>query len=238
MYINQFIIVVLVVILQCMIVIGIHEVGHILLAVNKGWYFFYMIVGPVGVKHLPTGGNRFFLERKMRRWGGAAAVASINYHEVTRKDLLTVVAAGPVCSLVFGVASILIGYLNLRMYWYNLGVLSLIVGAITLMPHRVGYSYSDGGKIKCLLSEGNEVELALARYRIGASILIGGGYGGVRYGDCRLLIDSSDIKDQYMGTYYAYRMHQANGAFRLAAENREKLHQMSVKLPSRMIKRI
>ena len=238
MYVVKFITIVLVVIIQCIIAIGIHEVGHILLAVKEEWHFFYMIMGPVGIKHIPTGGNRFFLEKKMSRWGGAAAVAKVAFNEVGRNELFKVVVAGPVFSLFFGMVSLLVGYLTGVLYWYSLGVISLIIGIITLIPHRVGYSYSDGGKMKSLLSEKKEVDLALARYRIGASILIGGGYKGIQYGDCRLLLESTNIRDQYMGAYNAYRLHQENGAMGLVAEYRQILNEMSGEIPKHMIKRI
>ncbi len=148
-----------------LLMVAIHEFGHAAAGAALGMKLRAFIVGP------------FQWRVREGRWefrcilsgflavGGATAVAPTDPHRPLWRDIC-MVAAGPVISLAAGLVAL---WLTLtapgtpwQQDWFLLAVfstLSLMTGAINLIPFRTRSFYSDGARIYQLLSAGPWADL-------------------------------------------------------------------------------
>jgi hypothetical protein len=157
------------------VVIAVHEAGHLLGGRLAGFRALLFVVGPFRVERTGTG-IRATLNRNAAIAGGLAVSVPEDTHDLRRRFLL-MIAGGPGASILTGALALALrGPLGLAAlpadagYAHQLaavaavvfGLMSLGIGAATLVPARTGGFYSDGARILRLLRGGPDTEREVA----------------------------------------------------------------------------
>jgi hypothetical protein len=230
-----------------MLCIGVHEGGHLAAGLLAGYRPLLLIVGPLRIEW--SGGRTTLgFNRTIALAGGLAVCTPVGVYDLRRRTMI-MAAGGPLASLLLGVQSLAIwqaGAAGLASpapivsvagsILLVLGIVSLAIGVITLLPMRAGGFYSDGARILRLLRDDADTErevalLALTGYTLGgarprewdpalvalaAGIRDGGAFevGGLQFAHLHAL-DSGDIEAAraYLEEALA-RMHQLPAAAR------------------------
>jgi hypothetical protein len=152
-----------------------HELGHVIGGRLGGFRLLLFIVGPFRLERTPDG-FRPGLNRSIVVSGGLAAMTPIGLHDLRRRTVV-MVAMGPVASLMVGAqflalyqatASALLrpgagfGSHFASLVLLAIGVVSLLLGVLTLVPGRAGGFYSDGARMLRLMKASAETEREVA----------------------------------------------------------------------------
>src|SRR5690606_38652770 len=156
-------------VLVYMLCIGVHEAGHIAAGVLVGYRPLLFIAGPLRIERVGET-IRFGLNRSIGLAGGIAVCAPVGLHDLRRRTLV-MSAGGPLASLLLGAQSLAVlmamqpvlardGFLPaaLLVVLLVLGIGSLAIGVVTLLPMRAGGFYSDGARILRLLRESDDTQ--------------------------------------------------------------------------------
>lgn len=198
--------------------IAIHEAGHVAGGLLAGYRVLLYIVGPFRLERTADG-FKPGLNRNVLLAGGLAGMTPVGLHDLRRRTLIMVVG-GPLVSLMAG-AQLLAIYHVLSPWVLRpdaafavrfgglmialLGLFSLMIGMITLVPAKSGGFYSDGARILRLMrvSDDTEREVALLA-------LTGLSLGGTRPRDwdAALVARGAGIRDggpfEVNGRQFAY----------------------------------
>lgn len=158
-----------------LIVLGMHEVGHLIGGLSQGMRFLLLIVGPFGW-HASVAGPRFEWNTNVALMGGLAATLPTEVGAALRRQLLVMIAGGPLASLllaIFAVAAV--PYLDPRLAAYCLIVAATSFGIflVTLIPTRAGGFMSDGMQLIDVWRGGSSAVERNALLRIFAQSLDG-----------------------------------------------------------------
>ena len=128
-----------------LLVIGIHEAGHLFVGLGKGMRFLLFIIGPFGLVRSGDG-IRFRWFFKLGAFSGLAAVLP-RADRPLAAQMQPMALGGPVASLMLAVVALLLFKVtDGRVSAYSLvtGLLSALVFALTALPLRTGGFMSDG----------------------------------------------------------------------------------------------
>jgi hypothetical protein len=158
-----------------LIVLGVHEIGHLIGGLSQGMRFLLLIVGPFGW-HASVAGPRFEWNTNVALMGGLAATLPTEVGSSLRRQLLVMIAGGPLASLllaIFAVAAI--AYVEPRIAAYCLIVAATSFGIflVTLIPTRAGGFMSDGMQLIDVWRGGTAVVERSALMRIFAQSMDG-----------------------------------------------------------------
>jgi hypothetical protein len=160
--------------------VAMHELGHILAGLRAGFRFAYMMFWPVQIRRK---GERSLSIRPMFKsglgLGGIAGMAPISGLDL-RKAYLTMLWGGPLASLLWGAVAISISLLAgltssiVGSYFWLMGIISLFVFMISIIPRSVAGYLTDGAAIK-LLSRGKaeQVEIYVASLELSSEVASG-----------------------------------------------------------------
>lgn len=129
-----------------LIVLGTHEIGHVLSGLSQGMRFLMLIVGPFGW-YTSASGVRFEWNTNLALMGGLAASLPTKEGASLRQQLLVLIAGGPAASLLLAIVAIVIASVSdprFAAYCIFVAATSLGVLLVTLIPVRVGGFLSDG----------------------------------------------------------------------------------------------
>jgi hypothetical protein len=158
-----------------MLCVAIHELGHVLGGRLGSFRTLLFIVGPLRVERTATG-FRPGLNTSILLGGGLAAMTPVGLHDLRRRTVV-MVAMGPVVSLMAGAQLLAVyqatsplllreptafGTQLLAFALLALGVISLLLGLVTLVPARTGGFYSDGARMLRLMKASEETEREVA----------------------------------------------------------------------------
>jgi hypothetical protein len=153
-----------------------HEFGHLLGGRLGGMRPLMLFAGPLHFTFDADGRTRLQRNRVKQSFNGLAACAPRT--DTGRGAFALMAAGGPLASFVFS-ALLLPPAFALGGWWGGLlfatGLLSLLVGVLTLMPLRAGGFMSDGGQLLGIARDDDET-----RQRIALSSLMAQSYAGVR----------------------------------------------------------
>lgn len=144
--------------LSFLLVLAVHEAGHLLGGFRRGMRFLLYIVGPFQWSRTPSG-IRFNWLFNLGTFGGLAA-ATPDPEKPLRPQLLSLIAGGPAASLMLAVlAFALFTALDGRSGAHVLiiGLLSLFIFLVTAIPSRIGGFMSDGKQFLEVLAGGEAV---------------------------------------------------------------------------------
>lgn len=142
-----------------LIVLGAHEIGHLLGGLSQGMRFLLLIVGPFGW-HASVSGPRFEWNTNVALMGGLAATLPSKEGAFLRRQMLVTIGAGPLASLLLTVVGIALASISdprFAAYWIFIAATSFGIFLVTLIPVRAGGFMSDGMQIIDVLRGGRAV---------------------------------------------------------------------------------
>lgn len=148
------------ILLTAVLVIVLHELGHAAAGMALGMKIKSLAVGPFQCR-IRDGRWKFqFLPKAFLSLSGATGVVPVNPQEPHSKKI-SMIAAGPLTNLFTGLLAL---YVTATVpgrpwepAWHLLALfttISLVVGALNLVPFQIAASYSDGAQIYQILSGG------------------------------------------------------------------------------------
>jgi len=166
------------------LILLVHEVGHLLGGKLAGFRPILLVVGPLRVEHRDARW-RLGLNRALALWGGMAACVPRGDGSL-RAGMLRMAAGGPLASLAFGAIVLATAWVvpmpggdpgtfmdRLPGLLIALGVGSVAIGGITLIPGRTSGFDTDGSHILRLLRGGPEAEGEAALFAVMADSMDG-----------------------------------------------------------------
>jgi hypothetical protein len=151
-----------------LIVIAVHELGHVLAGRLVKFQFRILTIGPF-MWEMEAGTIRFKWNKNLNAYGGLALCLPLNTQNLVQR-FIWFAAGGPLASFLLAIAA----YLGLRFLtpagpsfanytieflWIMLTTLSAIICVVTLIPMRSGGFYSDGARILNFLKGGPTAKL-------------------------------------------------------------------------------
>lgn len=153
--------------LLLLVVLAAHELGHVVGGLIVDFRPLLFIVGPLRVERTTAGGLRYGVNRTIGLAGGLAASVPVGMHDLRRRTIV-MIAGGPLASLMFGTQCLALYQTTSAIApltaapLLTLGLLSLAIGIVTLLPVRTGGFYSDGSRLLRLMRAGEETEREVA----------------------------------------------------------------------------
>jgi hypothetical protein len=141
-----------------LLVLAVHEAGHLFGGFLRGMRFLLYIVGPLQLTRT-TSGIRFNWVFNLGTFGGLAAAAPDPARPI-RPQLLSLIAGGPLASLALaGIGMLLLFTADGRVAAHGLfiGFVSALIFLVTALPSRAGGFMSDGMQFIEVLRGGNAV---------------------------------------------------------------------------------
>lgn len=158
-----------------LVVLGTHEIGHLIGGMLRGMRFLMLIVGPFGW-HASASGVRFEWNTNVALMGGLAAAMPTAVGPNLRRQLLINIASGPLTSLLLSILAIALApFVDPRItaYLTFIAATSFGIFVVTLIPTNAGGIMSDGMQIIDVMRGGNAVVERSALMQIFAQSLNG-----------------------------------------------------------------
>ena len=137
-------------ILMLFIVLGVHELGHLITGILQGFRFELFVVGPLGIKR-ENNKTKVYLNKNLAHYGGLASNVPVNDHPENSRKLAFICLAGPVASILLAA---ILGILHFPFDFQFSHI--LLIGAlasagiflVTTIPGKQGCSLPTGNAIK------------------------------------------------------------------------------------------
>ena len=158
-----------------LIVLGTHEISHLIGGWSQGMRLLVMTIGPFGWRTSPSG-VRFVWNTDLAAMGGAVAVFPTNVNRAFRRHWLLLSAAGPLGSLLLAVVSLVLALTSgsrLTTYCMIIAAASFGVFLMTIVPIRSGAFVTDGMRMIDDLRDGRGVRWRNAYMLVSAQTLKG-----------------------------------------------------------------
>jgi len=211
-----------------LVVLAIHELGHLMGGFSRGMKFLLFVVGPFQWTKTP-GGIRFSLVFNLGSFGGLAAAMPDPNREFS-PQMKRLVIGGPLASLTLAIVCVLTGLLftgKPGFYFYFVGGFSFLIFLVTAIPFRAGGFMSDGMQLLELMRGGIGVEERQTIINLMMQSM-----AGTRPRDLdqnvierMLRFESLDPMRRVIARFYAYVSHIDRGEHELASQHIEWLEQ-------------
>lgn len=167
-----------------LVVVGVHELGHVVGGWLGGGRFLLMVVGPFMLRRTPSG-IRFALNRSVNLGGGLAACLPADPARVTPHRTALMIASGPAASVLLALVSLVLaaalaggespglGRAVLQNFMAGLGLFSAFIAVATATPSAFGGFKSDGLRLLQLLRGNRRSEQEAAILSLSAASLAG-----------------------------------------------------------------
>ena len=155
------------IIIMLFIVLGVHELGHLLVGLIQGFRLELFVIGPLGIKRENNKIN-IYLNKNIQFFGGVTAVFPIDDKPENSKKFANMVLAGPIASLIFSILFIYLYTFKIpffSMLFFVGGFTSFCIFLATTIPNKTGMFFTDRKRYQRLTSNGKEniIELAVIR---------------------------------------------------------------------------
>ena len=200
-------------ILALFIALAVHEMGHLLTGLAKGFRFELFVVGLLGIKRTDQG-VKFYLNKDIGMMGGVAATIPVRQSRDNRKKFALMVLAGPLSSLLFGLLAFVI--LNLctsgaaRGFWLVAGACSVGLVLATTLPRKTGIFFTDRTRFQRLMSKGKVGEIEEALLTMMAQYTIDQSSKNIDITLARLVQTDEEAFMRFWGYYYEYQYYKDN----------------------------
>jgi hypothetical protein len=210
--------------LVILVVLLVHEVGHLLGGRLVGFRAFLLIVGPMRLERSGAGWQ-MYLNKQLSAYGGLAGSVATDARDLRRRTAV-MVAGGPVASIVFALSAwLVLSELGLRsldansslphiLGFFTLHLLagaSAAIGIATLIPMYTSGFLSDGARLLRLWRGG-----PVAARDSALQAIMGSSLSGVRPRDWdpSLLSAACTLHDDSMFEFMAWQISQMHAADR------------------------
>jgi len=134
--------------------IAVHEAGHLVAGWAVGFRFSFVAIGPFSLR-LQYGRLKISMRRGMPAGGHAGM--QVDRVRRLRHRLLVFMIGGPFANLLTAGLLVLVDHWTAESNWFSLPIrifwmISLILGLANLVPIRAGMRYTDGARVKMLLT--------------------------------------------------------------------------------------
>ena len=147
-------------ILMVLLVVALHESGHVLAALALRMKVIHVAIGPLEWSN-SLGKKTIRMQTGFRSWLRGQTLVVPNDIQGFRERKILQVAAGPLVSIVMGTIAATAVLMSVGSAWDSswlilsrFATISLALGIFNLVPFRIGPGYSDGAKLFQLLSSG------------------------------------------------------------------------------------
>lgn len=154
--------------IMAFIVLGVHELGHLLVGLIQGFKFQLFVVGPLGIKREEEKIKVYF-NTNLGYYGGVAATTPVDDNSKNAKKFANVLLAGPIASVLFAIISLGIAYLIGKPFgvvFYAGSAISVAIFYATTIPSRTGMFFTDRKRYQRLTTPGKDQKVELAMLRI------------------------------------------------------------------------
>lgn len=206
-----------------LLVVGVHELGHVALGLTQKFNFFGLTVGPLSWKSDDAGRIRFKWNTNLNVAGGVAIMLPDGAEDL-RKRFMWFAAGGPLASLLLaGVfyLPVLMGWLDdlifLRLLCFAIAGMSIAIFVATILPFRAGGFASDGLRILTFARNGTTAKADLTGLRALAHLRAGKPHAELPVEDMAEVSANQDVPAQQRVTIDYYRYLHALGTGDIAA---------------------
>lgn len=200
--------------LMYLLVIGWHELGHVVAGRTQDLRFYSLTVGPFSWRRR-QGGIRFAWNNKINLAGGLTFMLPRSEDEPARRFAIYA-AGGPLASLLLlgvgALAGSLLPYGSFAaLFAWTMGLFSFLIFLVTMAPFRAGGFTSDGKRILTLLGKSELAQVEVTALRVIAFTLSDRPLSELPIDAIGRAIRSESIPPQYEGLlhYYQYLYHLA-----------------------------
>lgn len=217
-----------------LLVIGVHEGGHLLAGWLNSFEFQGIIVGPFAWERQGRS-IRLRWNRRLNLSGGLVLMVPRD-DAALRRRFIRYVAGGPLASLLLAVTGmalfcLLPGAGSGGLFMGCCGLLSLFIGLATILPAETGGFSSDGRRILILLRDNDQSRAELLMLRCITAQQAGFPPAGLPAEDIRAVLALPGVDGVYRGLlhYYLYLFHLDRREIDPAGKE---LHRMEGYLPA------
>lgn len=207
-----------------LLVVGIHELGHVAAGLSQRFSFYGLTIGPFSWKPDAEGKVRFAWNTQLNVAGGVAMMLPQGTERL-RQRFTWFAAGGPLASLLlavvaFGLFRLAADDTFIRMLLAATGAFSATICVVTLLPFRTGGFASDGLRILTFARNGKTAAADLAGLRAIAHLRAGQPYEDLPEADFAEVVNDPATPEQQRVTlnYYRYLHALGVGATDKAAE--------------------
>lgn len=189
--------------IMALLMLGLHELGHLLTGLAQGFRFALFVIGPLGVKREEEN-IKWYLNTNLGHYGGIAATTPVNSEPANAKKFARVIIAGPLTSLLGGI--IFLGLSTLVGTPWNIiifsgGLVSLALFLATTIPSRTGPFFTDRKRYQRLTRPGKAQQIELATLRIMGQYAQDNSYQNVDPADINILLEDEEPFMRYFGWF-------------------------------------
>jgi hypothetical protein len=156
------------IILMMILILVIHEAGHLIMGLLMGFKFQLFVVTFLGIRKDEEGPIKIYFNKDLNMFGGAASTVPTEDDSGNARKFALTVIAGPLFSLLFAGVFLLFALYSIQPFKVILisgAFFSLIIFLATTLPSKTGIFYTDRKRFQRLISKGKsrQVELALLK---------------------------------------------------------------------------
>jgi membrane-associated protease RseP (regulator of RpoE activity) len=223
-------------VLAYLLVVTVHELGHLMVGMLSGYRFELFVIGPLGIKR--TQGEKIvcYLEKNPSMWGGVSLALPVKEDKKNIDIFAKILLGGPLMSLVFGLLLIFLFIVFPYQFLLLSGAISVAISISTSIPMRTGCFYSDGGRWLRIVRKGNAYKIEVALYNIVQSSVVHDDCSRLDMNDVEVLMADDDKRTQYMGHYYAYLYSRDNKMDEGMAREKQLLKALEGSVPKNFVK--
>ncbi len=185
------------------IVLGVHELGHLIIGLMNGFRFELFVVGPLGIKR-ENDEIKVYLNKNLAHYGGLAATSPIGDNDDNADKFAKVLLAGPIASVLFAIVCFVIAYCAgrpLGIIFYAGGLTSIAIFLVTTIPSKTGMFFTDRKRYQRLVNPGKDQKVELAMLRIMGRYSKDNSYKNINKNDIYVLISDTFPFIKYFGLF-------------------------------------
>ncbi|MFZ1791497.1 MAG: site-2 protease family protein [Saprospiraceae bacterium] len=154
-------------------VLGIHEAGHALAGKMVGFELIKFAVGPLSMDKT-EGIWKFHFNKSIETYGGLV-ISFPKGDQNLGPRFMKYVLGGPIASLLLAFLALLFYFLipSLAVYFIIIGIMSLLIFIVTIIPAKAGSFYTDGARFFRIFKGGKVGQYEVSFLKIMANTLQG-----------------------------------------------------------------
>ena len=206
--------------LLCYLICGIiHELGHVFTGLWHGWKLYMLVVGPIGIKRNDEDKLVLYLEKNPVMWGGVGGTVPVTENRGNLKIFSIILLGGPISSIIFGIVFSAICYYHFTLFLLLLGLMSISMGIVCLLPGKTGIGYTDGKRWRRFRNGGQGEAEETALFNMMQYYQFGKDKSLLKKEDFEALLDAKLPALRYYGYYYLFQYYNTHNDI----ENKSKI---------------
>ncbi|MEL7124290.1 MAG: site-2 protease family protein [Bacteroidota bacterium] len=218
------------------LVLGVHELGHLLVGLVQGFRFELYVVGFLGIKREEEKVKVYF-NKNLGYYGGVAATSPTDGSPDNAKKFARILLAGPIASILFAVICYVIALYSFGewKFIFYLGALASIgIFIATTVPSRTGMFFTDRKRFQRLIKPGKDREIELAMLNIMGQFTKDNSYENIKKSDIELMTKDDTPFIRYFGLFnlICYQIERGEEA---DEETMAAFHATAEKMPKNLV---